>query len=463
MSLVLSLVSCANQLSWSLIPQDLDLKSLAEWTADLSALEKELLSHPKVQSDSSLAETIRASTAAAKEKLALRGEEDPMLKDMGIGEIKKILSLLGDGHTRLNASPQEVFPFIVRFFPSEDLGNSPPSMKGFSDWEARLVATDEEHREYLGAKVLGLGPLDIVAAVEAASEYLSLESAVRTGKAKDLLSHALRTEIMQSFSDPSLARIMGIASAQGALEVRIAEKTLRMEAKNMAEEGWKTLVQEIPAESRHFTRSQPGVPWWYSSPPNREDVLYLRYDDCDAQAWDTLKGALSLLPDKESSTQNPSRLVVDLRYNSGGNSMPGTRFAKALAEKRVASIQGGVVVLVSGGTFSSAMQNAADILKACGAKGAAMGKAILLGEPLIEPLRHYGEVRRFALPHSGLVIGRSSTLWRYDAATDIYPLRGVLEPQEDGVIIPTFSEYRAGGDPVFDRALALPVLGAANQ
>lgn len=470
----LAFSSCANQLGWSLYPEDLGSIDLGMWKEDLAALEKELALHPKLRADPALAQTIRQAISAAAERLELRGEGDPALADLGVAEVRRILALVGDGHTRINASPRESFPFILRFFPAESLGGASPRLEGFADWEARLVATDPANQSYLGAKILSVGGKDIAEAAEDLAEFLSLEGAVRSGKASALLAHAIRNEVMQSFADPSLVRGAGLAPAQGPMEVLIlprdadpmdpsAQVLLSLEPQDMAAQGWKTVLQAVPAQDRHFTRSGPGLPWWHASPPDREDVLYLRYDDCDSQAWDSLSEVLALLPDKGSQNQGPSRLVVDLRYNSGGNSMPGTRFAKALGSKRVSEVPGGVVVLVSAATFSSAMQNTADILKACGARGVlggggdgSPGTALLLGEPLVEPLRHYGEVRRFALPNSGLVVGRSSKLWRYDAATDIYPARGVLEPEAERVVVPVFAEYASGGDPAFDAALALP-------
>lgn len=95
------------------------------------------------------------------------------------------------------------------------------------------------------------------------------------------------------------------------------------------------------------------------------------------------------------------------------------------------------------------MTNAADLLAV--APGAAA-----IGEPLVEPLDHYGEVSRFKLPCSGLVIGRSTRRWTHSEASGQRPTRGVIEPNPGFLRRPTFEEFRSGADPVYSLAVAAP-------
>ena len=146
-----------------------------------------------------------------------------------------------------------------------------------------------------------------------------------------------------------------------------------------------------------------------------------------------------------------------LQWGSIGSDVdrPGTSFAASLKSKNMSETPGAVLLLVGGSTFSSAMMNAVDIMKACGATGAAPGRALLVGEPLIESLRHYGEVHRFALPNSGIVVGRSSRLWNYEAAAGISPARGLVEPAGDGISYQSYEAYAGGIDTAFERALEI--------
>jgi hypothetical protein len=230
---------------------------------------------------------------------------------------------------------------------------------------------------------------------------------------------------------------------------------------------WKSILGNLPTESRPFTRQSPENPWWYAFVPSHPGVLYFRYNSCDMDAMSTMNELLTLLPDRVSgetvdkaarkADDHPAatRLIVDLRYNSGGDSRPGYSFARTLAVKAVSGEQGGVIILTSGATFSSALMNAADILKSCGASGSNAGNAALVGESLIEPMRHYGYVTRFQLPNSGIVVGRSRRIWNYDAATGIWPTRGILEPAIDNIVHQNYLEYSSGIDPGFEKALAI--------
>jgi len=74
-------------------------------------------------------------------------------------------------------------------------------------------------------------------------------------------------------------------------------------------------------------------------------------------------------------------------------------------------------------------------------------------QPLIEPMDHYGEVVRFSLSNSGLVIGRSSKFWEYSKTSGIAPASGFLSPSSGYLCAPTFEEYRSGKNPVLDLVL----------
>jgi hypothetical protein len=177
----------------------------------------------------------------------------------------------------------------------------------------------------------------------------------------------------------------------------------------------------------------------------------------DAKA--TMDEVLALLADRGAVQAGGSprgrKLIVDLRFNSGGDSRPGYGFARALASKEVSTLEGGVTILIGGATFSSALMNAADILKSCGASGSDTGNAILVGEALIEPMRHYGHVTRFQLLNSGIVVGRSRRLWNYDVMTGVRPPRGILEPDTDNLVHQNYLDYSNGADSTFNRALAI--------
>ena len=446
------LSACTTLPQWGSIGPDVDRLGLDQWIADFDALKTELHKHPKLAENATDSAAFDGVVDQVKATLQtstiLPGK--PGLADIAIAGMRRALAAVGDGHTRLNASPALVFPLVLKYFP------------GKTAWEARVVATDQQHGDTLGAIVTKIGGTPICDAVARVADYLSIESTLRSGSASPLFSHAVRTEITDAFTDPWLMRALGFATGDAiTLTVRNDRgiESERIFGLGSRPSPWVRVLDSTPRTA--YTRSRPGKSWWYGILPDQlakghgGDILYLRYDDCDMAARPVLQEVLDLLPDEGGALSGPSYLIVDLRYNGGGDSRPGTSFAASLKSKKVSETPGGVLVLVGGSTFSSAMMNAVDIMKACGATGAAPGRALLVGEPLIESLRHYGEVRRFALPNSGIVVGRSSRLWNYDAAAGISPARGLIEPAEDGIVYQSYEAYAEGIDAAFERALEI--------
>ncbi len=463
MAAVALLSACTSLPQRGSIGPDVDRLGLDQWIADLDALKTELHKHPKLAKSATDSATFDGIVDQVKATLQATtfapGKPGPA--DIAVAGMRKALAAVGDGHTRLNASPAPVFPLVLKYFPGRTAGET-TAVESQEGWEARVVATDRQHEDTLGAIVTKIGGTPIRDAVARVADYLSIESTIRSGDASSLLSHAVRTEITDAFTDPWLMSALGFATGDAmALTVRNDRgvESERIFSLGGRPSPWVRVLDSTPRTA--YTRSRPGKSWWYGILPDQlakvpgGDILYLRYDDCDMAARPVLREVLDLLPDKGASESGPSHLIVDLRYNGGGDSRPGASFAASLKSKKVSENPGAVLVLVGGATFSSAMMNAVDIMKACGAAGSDPGRALLVGEPLIESLRHYGEVRRFALPNSGIVVGRSSRLWNYDAAAGISPARGLIEPARDGIVYQSYEAYAGGMDAGFERALEI--------
>ena len=86
-----------------------------------------------------------------------------------------------------------------------------------------------------------------------------------------------------------------------------------------------------------------------------------------------------------------------MRFNSGGSSLQGTRFANRL-KKLDKSFKS--YVIIGNRTFSSAIINTIDFEKKL--------DAVLVGEPTMGKPNHYGEVRSFVLPNSKIGIRYST-------------------------------------------------------
>jgi hypothetical protein len=152
----------------------------------------------------------------------------------------------------------------------------------------------------------------------------------------------------------------------------------------------------------------------------------------------------------------PCAVVLDLRYDGGGNYQNTAGFAKDLPNL---TTPGGRIYLLTGpSTFSAGITTAAFVKQAGG------GRVTILGEPIGDRLSFFSEGNRGCLPNYHLCVSYERGKHDYaHSCTDwdvcfwlnkLYPVHvDTLEPDE--TITMSFAQWRQGRDPVFDRAAAL--------
>ena len=129
------------------------------------------------------------------------------------------------------------------------------------------------------------------------------------------------------------------------------------------------------------------------------------------------------------------KLIVDLRFNSGGASPQGTEFIKQIAEDKSVNKKGVIYVVIGRRTFSSGIINVLDFKK--------YTNAIIIGEETAGRPNHFGEVKKFNLPSSDITVGYST---KYFSMTS----------EKENSIVPDikcrldFSDYINGVDPVYN-------------
>jgi hypothetical protein len=133
-------------------------------------------------------------------------------------------------------------------------------------------------------------------------------------------------------------------------------------------------------------------------------------------------------------------LVVDLRWNRGGNTLLGQPLVHHIIGRAQINRAGGLFVIIGRNTFSAA-QNTATLLDR-------HTEAVFVGEPTGSSPNFIGETMPFRLPHSGLRANVADlywqTSWPPDHRAAIAP--GIYAP-------PTFAAFRAGRDPAMDAIL----------
>jgi hypothetical protein len=177
------------------------------------------------------------------------------------------------------------------------------------------------------------------------------------------------------------------------------------------------------------------------------------------QGKQSIKDFLSNTKNRIRRTR-PCSVILDLRYDDGGDYVNTFRFAHDLPD--LVPPTGKIIVLTGPVTFSAGISTAAFV------KHAGEGRVVILGEAVGDRLQFFSEGGEACLPNYPLCVAYQTGKHDYQhACTDwrvcfwlnyFFPLR-VTSLDPDEVIPLSFKDWRAGVDPVLDRAILLATAG----
>jgi hypothetical protein len=152
----------------------------------------------------------------------------------------------------------------------------------------------------------------------------------------------------------------------------------------------------------------------------------------------------------------PCNVILDLRYDDGGDFVNTYGFARDLP--KLIPPAGQIIMLTGPATFSAGISTAAFV------KHAGHGRVMIVGEPVGDRLQFFSEGGWACLPNYPLCVAYETGKHDYQrACTDwdvcfwlnyFFQFRvKSLDPDEDVPL--SFKDWRAGVDPVLDRAIRL--------
>jgi tetratricopeptide (TPR) repeat protein/sugar lactone lactonase YvrE len=337
---------------------------------------------------------------------------------------RKLLRRLGDGHTGLSGRR-----------PGEGPKDRAPV--AFYLFAEGLFITDADPRfaDLAGAQVLRVGGHSVEEALRA------LDAVVPQDNRMTLLWHA-----------PAFLRAPEILNGQGLipddkslpLTVRDAagkERDVSLPADTL-EPGpdWVSARKGAAAPEPLYLRRR-GDPYWFEDLP-AEKTVYCQYnqvgEDGQKETIEQFSGRLFRFVEGH----DVDKLVVDMRWNGGGNNFLNEPLVNGLVECRKVNRPGHLFVIVGRNTFSAAMCAAAQIDWHT--------KAVFVGEPTGSSPNFVGESAvRVYLPYSKLRASVSDLYWENSVAMDF---RTWIAPQIYAP--PTFAAFRANRDPALEAILA---------
>jgi tetratricopeptide (TPR) repeat protein len=348
--------------------------------------------------------------------------------DVSLG-LLRLVTLLGDGHAGVYAD--EEHPLA--------LGAIDVQFEAFVEGTF-ITASAPELRELLGAQVLRIGD-HALADVEAALAPLVprdneqwLQRVVPLRLRELPLLHALgvldepeRANLTLRMRDGEQRTVNLVARGPGAVR--------RMARVRPWPEGWVALPETLPEPLPRYLRHAADT-FWFELTPTGSCYVQLNgiADDPTESLLAFTERVFAFVDDHASQV---ARLVLDLRWNGGGNTFLELPLLHRLIGHRALNQRGKLFVIVGRRTFSAA-QNLATLIER-------HTQAIFVGEPTGSSPNFVGETIPVQLPYSKLWCNISDLSWQSSWPMDH---RVWIAPQLYAP--PTFAAYRENRDPALE-------------
>lgn len=356
--------------------------------------------------------------------------DDPHL----IVRLAKAVALADNAHTRL---------YLVR---TRTVVRQYPIRLWWFRKELRVIRATSEHSDLLGCEVVKIGEHS---ATEALRRVTPLYSGSETW-AEYMSAYTLTSaEILRGLDlvpDMNHAR-WTFRCANGPRSVELEPMPLRKLDRTI--EAWPNLaprplepeqglvglqLASVPAYLSHLDKN-----YWFEVQAD-SDLLYFQFNRCADQADEKIPEFGARL---QSVWRDPKAhaMVVDLRFNTGGN----LDLARDLMAHLQEEAAGRPVYVITGrATFSAGLYHAAQWKQ--------WGKAIFIGEPAGDRLDFWSEGGNINLPNSGIAIHFANAFHSYSRKE--YPGRkpyfedlSIDSLAPDYPVSVSFADYAAGRDP----------------
>jgi len=330
----------------------------------------------------------------------------PSLKDYEvIVRLMQITAKIGDGHTVVHLPAN-----FMRY---------PINMNWFGDG-LYVIATAPSYRSILGTKVSKIGNFTIDEVNKKLASVMSQDEnkwyTMSTGPALLMI--------------PEILVALGIVNDYDHAPFIFLDSTAKEIKLDLIPRAPSTSNPWVPVtKTPPLFRQNINNPFWftYLEDINAVYLNFKKYDDLNRNA----NKLFDLIEEKKAS-----RLIVDLRFNGGGDFKKGRRLLiERIKENKQINQKGHLFVITGRRTFSAAMVNSIDFKKET--------EAIIIGEPPGEKPNSYSENDEMKLPNSKLVVSYSTRYYKFlDQDVDAF------EPEVR--IDPKWEDYKQGRDAVMD-------------
>ncbi|MBD0332183.1 MAG: hypothetical protein ICV66_05970 [Chitinophagaceae bacterium] len=343
--------------------------------------------------------------------------------------LMKLLVTLDDGHTGVFAPSRKEFqvalPLLFYYF-KEGL---------------YIVAAAPNYKHLLGSKVLGFDKKTTEDISKAISLYVSRDNELSLlQNITSAMRYTIPMHAAGLTSDQNKVELQLLdASGKKTSAVVVADTTApRVEFKTLPA-NWVTLHQSLSNPVPLYLKDMKKIYWFEQIPGTK--IVYLQWNSVRNDKTESLNQFTDRLM-KFINENDVDKLVIDLRWNNGGNTMLTPYFINQIIKNDKINKRGNLFVITGRRTFSAA-QNLATFLER-------QTNATFVGEPTGSSPNFVGEEDFITLPYSKLAMNVSDLYWQSswpgDKRTWIAPL--IYTP-------PTYKAYSMNRDEALEAILKL--------
>jgi hypothetical protein len=342
-------------------------------------------------------------------------------------KLQQILAKMGDAHTLVNYHFHVDKSLIL-----------PIESYWFKDG-IYITQTDREYEVLLGKKLSAINGIPLHVIIDSLSTLLVHDSPSQ-----------IKYHVPRMLTWSQLLSFFGFSDVKN-IQIHVTNAAGEEEKVSMHLPASLGELVEVEGETLPLGWQDPKA-YFREQYVEKDKIYYIQYNRCWSREVeeDHGSGAVALfMPSfKEFQKQvfkvlrkkEVDKLIFDLRFNSGGHPDQGSEFVRELHKAPIKG-KGQFYLFVGRKTQAEAMINALDFMRDA--------NVVVVGEESGGRPNHFGEVKRFVLPESGLIVSHSS---RYFKLLEEDPAS--LVPDVEASI--SFQQYLDGVDPALEAVRLIP-------
>ncbi len=350
--------------------------------------------------------------------IAKLNNEIPKLTDQQIiVRMMMLMQKLGDGHSSLRELPiskDKLLP--VQFYL-------------FKEGLFIITTATNENEDLLGSQVLRIGDKTVEQVMDALVPVISRDNKMWLKYISPIFMR-----------NPVVLNGLGLIPSMEKVELTVRDIKGIMRTVTLTGNSGRPTPEWITVRSK-TTTSEPlylkkrTLNFWFEYLPESKTVFFQFNAVANSQEESLAVFCERLF--KFINENDVERLVIDMRWNGGGNNFLNRPLVHGLISNQKINQRGKLFVIIGRNTFSAAMNGATEIGK--------HANPIFVGEPTGSSPNFVGETIRFDLPYSKITGSISDLYWQSSVAMDY---RTWIAPELYAP--PSFELFKANRDPAME-------------